>query len=39
MAKGAAKGKREHTKPEPIPHHIKTMTIGPAAIEAKIPAN
>jgi hypothetical protein len=38
-ARGAAQGRKEQRRPEPMPHHIIRVTMGPAAIEASIPAN
>jgi hypothetical protein len=38
-AKGAAQGRMVQMRPAPMPHHIVKVTIGPAAIEAGMPAN
>jgi hypothetical protein len=39
IAIGAAKGRNADTRAAPMPHHIIKVTTGPAAIEARIPAN
>jgi len=38
-ARDAADGTIEHSIPMPMPHHIMAMTTGPAAMEARMPAN